>query len=45
MLNFLINLTLTLFALALALCVLIMLPYVADSLFLLSLDYYPLCGV
>ena len=45
MLNFLINFTLTLFALALALCVLIMLPYVADSLFLLSLDYYPLCGV
>ena len=45
MLNFLINFTLTLFALALVLCVIIMLPYVADSLLILSLDYYPLCGV
>ena len=43
--NFLINFILTLFALALALSVIIMLPYVADSLLILSLDYYPLCGV
>ena len=28
-----------------ALSVIIMLPYVADSLLILSLDYYPLCGV
>ncbi len=43
--NFLINFILTLFALALVLSVIIMLPYVADSLLILSLDYYPLCGV
>jgi len=39
------NFILGLFALMLVLCVIIMLPYVADSLLILSMDYYPLCGV
>ncbi len=38
------NFILGLFALILVLCVIIMLPYVADSLLILSMDYYPLCG-
>ena len=39
------NFVLGLFAIILVLCVIIMLPYVADSLLILSMDYYPLCGV
>ena len=39
------NFILGLFAFMLVLCVIIMLPYVADSLLILSMDYYPLCGV
>ena len=39
------NFVLGLFAIILVLCIIIMLPYVADSLLILSMDYYPLCGV
>jgi hypothetical protein len=38
------KLVLGLFAFILVLCSIILMPYVADSLFLLSIDYYPLCG-
>ena len=39
------NFILGLFAFILVLGIIIMLPYVVDSLLILSLDYYPLCGV